>query len=209
MVYRGTTTVGVTCTDGVVFATDTRVVSGFLFIAHKKGKKIYQIDNHLGMTIAGAVADAQNVVDTLKYFSGLYRLERKLPMPVKAAARLTSNVLFSSRMFPYIADVLVGGHDEAGPSVYNVDLFGTLTQDKCVSTGSGSPVAYGVLESEYKDGIPVSKGILLAVKAVTTAMKRNAGTGDSFDVASITKEGYSELTEEEKNRLLAQVAGRS
>lgn len=209
MVYSGTTTVGIVCQDGVVFATDTRVLAGSLFIAHKHGKKIYQIDNHLAMTIAGGVADAQNVVDTLKYYSGLYKLERGVPIPVKSAARLTSNVLFSSRLFPYIADVLVGGYDGDGASVFNIDLFGTLTQEKFVSTGSGSPVAYGILESEFKEGIPVSKGMPIVVKAVRAAMSRNAGTGDSFDVASITKDGFSELTEEEKNRLLSQVSGRS
>ncbi len=209
MVYSGTTTVGIECSDGIVFATDTRVMAGSYFIAHKHGKKIYQIDKHLAMTIAGGVADAQNVVDTLKYFSGLYRLERRLPIPVKSAARLTANVLFSSRLFPYIADVLVGGVDDIGASIFNIDLFGTLIQEKCVSTGSGSPVAYGILESEFKEGLPVSKGMLLATKAVRAAMSRNAGTGDSFDVSSITKDGYSELTEEEKNRLLPQVSGRS
>ncbi|MEM2921776.1 MAG: proteasome subunit beta, partial [Candidatus Bathyarchaeia archaeon] len=33
---KGTTTVGIVCSDAVVFATDTRVTSG-LYIAHRHG----------------------------------------------------------------------------------------------------------------------------------------------------------------------------
>ncbi|MEE8133271.1 MAG: proteasome subunit beta, partial [Nitrososphaerales archaeon] len=55
---HGTTTIGITCSDGVVLATDTRATAGFLYIAHRHVKKIQKIDNHIAMTIAGSVADA-------------------------------------------------------------------------------------------------------------------------------------------------------
>jgi len=206
LVYQGTTTVGLVCKDGVVFSTDTRVTMQ-RFIAHRKGKKVYKIDDHLGMTIAGVVADAQNVVDILRYHASIYKLERKAPIPVRAVARLASNVFFSSRLFPYIADVLIGGYDETGTSIFNVDLFGSLIKENYVSTGSGSPIAYGILESEYKDGLMLEKGVTIAVKAVTSAMKRDSASGDNFDVVIIDKKGYRELSEEEKKSILTKVFG--
>lgn len=207
-VLRGTTTVGIVCPDGVVFSTDTRAIAGGYFIAHKRVKKIVKVDDHLAMTIAGVVADAQNVVDIIRYYANMYKLENKSPMPVRSAARLASNIFFSSRFYPYIADVLVGGYDAYGPSVYNIDLFGSLTEEKYVSTGSGSPIAYGILESEFKEGMNLSDAVALAVKAVTAAMKRNAGTGDSFDVAVVRKDGFKELSQEEKEEVLKKAAGR-
>src|SRR5579864_2792371 len=99
--YHGTTTVGLVCSDGVVLATDTRVTAGG-YIAHKQGKKLLQVDNHLAVTISGGVADAQNVVDSLKYYSNLYRVEKGMAIPIKAAAKVVSNILFSSRYYPYI-----------------------------------------------------------------------------------------------------------
>ncbi len=195
---HGTTTVGIVCRDATVLATDTRAIAGGYFIAHKHVKKIQKIDEHLAMTIAGAVADAQNVVDTIRYYSNLYMISRRNPIPVKAAARLASNIFFSARLFPYIADVLVGGYDQEGPSVYNIDLLGSLTEAKFVSTGSGSPVAYGVLESEYREGLSVEEAVEIAAKAVIAAIKRNAGTGDGFDVAVVSKDGVRELGEGEK-----------
>lgn len=206
---HGTTTIGLVCADCVVLATDTRAVAGSFFIAHKHVKKIQKIDEHLGMTIAGGVADAQNVVDTIRYYANLYRLEHRVRIPVKSAARLASNIFFSARLYPYFADVLMAGFDDLGGSVYNIDLFGSLTEEKFVSTGSGSPVAYGVLENEYAQGLSKDKAISLAVKAVTAAMKRNAGTGDSFDVAVISSDGFRELSEEEKSKILLAVSGRT
>jgi proteasome beta subunit len=202
-VYHGTTTVGLVCSDGVVLATDTRVTAGG-FIAHKRGKKLLRIDDNIAMTISGGVADAQNVVDTLKYYTNLYRIEKGRQMPVKAAAQVVSNVLFSSRLYPFIADVLVGGVDGSKGSLFNVDFFGSMNQEKVIATGSGSPVAYGVLEAEFKEGLTAAKAYPLAAKAIIAATRRNVATGDHFDIAVLDKEGFREVSEQEKDRLLAQ-----
>ena len=202
-VYHGTTTVGLVCSDGVVLATDTRVTAGG-FIAHKRGKKLLRIDDNIAMTISGGVADAQNVVDTLKYYTNLYRIEKRRPMPVKAAAQVVSNMLFSSRLYPFIADVLVGGVDTTGGSLFNVYFVGSMNQEKMIATGSGSPVAYGILEAEFKEGMTPAKIYPLSAKAIIAATSRNVATGDHFDVAILDKDGFRELSESEKDKLLAQ-----
>jgi proteasome beta subunit len=202
-VYHGTTTVGLVCLDGVVLATDTRVTAGG-FIAHKRGKKLLRIDDNIAMTISGGVADAQNVVDTLKYYTNLYRIEKGRQMPVKSAAQVVSNVLFASRLYPFIADVLVGGVDNSGGSLFNVDFFGSMNKEDMIATGSGSPVAYGVLEAEFKEGMTAAKAYPLAAKAIIAATRRNVATGDHFDVAILDKSGFRELSEAEKDKLLAQ-----
>lgn len=202
MVLTGTTTIGVVGKDGVILASDTRVTSGMGFVAHKQGKKVYQIDDHLAMTISGAVADAQWTVDILKANAQLYKLNMGRPMPVASAARLISNLFFSARLAPFIAQILVAGMDPMGPHVYSLDPFGSLTEDKCVATGSGSPIAYGVLEDQYKEDMEI-KGLLpIIIRALDSAMKRNSFTGDSFDVAVIDAQGYRELSKEEKKTLL-------
>ncbi len=208
--YHGTTTVAMTCTEGVVLCTDTRVTAGYLYIAHRRGKKMYRIDEHIGVTIAGTVADAQNVVDTLKYYANLYRLESEKPIPLKSISRIAANIFFGQRLYPFIADFLIGGVDaEEGPVIYSVDFFGARTQENAVSTGSGSPVAYGILEDEYRKNMTVEQVIPIAIKAVNAAIKRNAGTGDGFDVAVITKSsGYRELSLDEKSRQLMVIAGK-
>ena len=204
-VLTGTTTIGVVCRDGIVLGTDTRATLG-TFVAHKHAKKVYSIDDHVAMTIAGAVADAQTVVEVLRANSKLYKYEKGVPIPIGAVARLAANVLFSSRFYPFILQSIIGGLDEQGPHVYALDPLGSVTEEKCVSTGSGSPVAYGVLEPGYKEGMYVKEAIPLVVRAVNAAMRRDSASGDSFDVAVISKEGYRELSDEEKKRILAEAS---
>lgn len=202
LVLKGTTTIGLVCKNSVVLASDTRVTMGS-YVAHKHGKKIYKIDDHLAMTISGGVADAQRTVDILKINAQLYKLNMDRPIPVSSAARLIANLLFSSRYAPLIAQVLIGGMDDTGPHVFSLDPFGSLTEEKCAATGSGSPIAYGILEDRFKENMPTEEILPVIVKAVDSAMKRDAASGDSFNVAVIDGKGYRELTKEEKKQLLA------
>lgn len=202
LTLKGTTTIGVVCKDGVILASDTRVTMGF-YVAHKHGKKIYKIDDHMAMTIAGTVADAQRTVDILTANAQLYKLNMGRPMPISSAARLMANLLFSARYIPLATQVLIGGVDDTGPHVFSIDPFGSLTEEKCVATGSGSPIAYGVLEDKFREGMSVAEALPIVVRAVDSAMKRDTASGDSFNVAVVDANGYRELTEEEKRKLLA------
>ena len=201
LVMKGTTTIGVVCKNGVILSSDTRVTMGY-FVAHKRGKKIHKIDDHLAMTIAGTVADAQWTVDVLKANAQLYKLTNRRKMPVSAAARLIANLLFSSRYYPLLTQVLIGGIDDTGPHIYSLDPLGSLTEEKCVATGSGSPIAYGVLEDQYREDVTVEELLPIVVRAVHSAMKRDTASGDSFDVAIIDENGFRELSDEEKKKIL-------
>jgi proteasome beta subunit len=197
----GTTTVGLIFNGGVVLATDRRVTMGY-FIAHRQGRKIYQVDDNLGITISGVVADAQAVIDALRYGAKYYRIEQGRPMPVQSAASMAAGLFFSYRLFPLIADVLIGGFDEA-PGLYNIDFFGAVSSERYVSTGSGSPVAYGILESGYRDGLEEGDAVALAVKAVHYAMKRDSASGDGIDAVIVDRRGYREVDPEAKARAVA------
>ena len=121
-------------------------------------------------------------------------------MPVKSAARLCSNVLFNQRYFPFYVQIIMAGYDsEDVAQIYNVDLFGSMTTEKFISTGSGSPVAYGYLETEFRDNLKVDDGYKIAIRAIAAAIRRNAGTGDGINVVIIDKDGFRELSKETKN----------
>lgn len=196
---KGTTTCALTCSDGVVLAADTRASAGF-FIADRHVMKIQKVDRHLGMTIAGGVADAQNLVDIMRYNANIFRISNRKLMPVKSAARLCSNVLFNQRYFPFYVQIIMAGYDsEKVARIYNIDLFGSMTTEKFISTGSGSPVAYGYLETEFRNNLNVDDGYKIAIRAIAAAIRRNAGTGDGINVVIIDKDGFRELPKETKN----------
>ncbi len=200
-ILHGTTTVGIKCKDGVVLCADMRASAGY-FIANNNTMKIQKIDKHAGMTMAGGVADAQNITDTLRYHSNVHRIEKGEYLPLRSIARLTSLIFHQNRGYPFIADILVGGYDKDGPSLYNIDLFGSVDEKKYVTTGSGSPVAYGLLETEYRDDLLIEEGKALALRAVKAAITRNIGTGDGINVAIIDKDGFRLLTKDQKKAII-------
>ena len=67
-----------------------------------------------------------------------------------------------------------------------------------ISTGSGSPVAYGVLEDRYNKDMDIEEGIEVAIRAIKSAMERDTYSGNGILIATITKEeGFKMLPEEE------------
>ncbi len=192
----GTTTVGIVAKEGIVLAADRRVSAGTM-IAHKRGKKVYRIDSNLGLTTAGLVGDLQHLARYITAEVELYKLKRNAPMPVESCATLTANILAGSRFYPYYVQLVIGGVDRKGGSVYSLDLAGGSIPDKYVSTGSGSPYVYGVLEDHYRDDINLNAATDLAIRGVYVAMKRDSATGEGIDVAVITKDAYTDLAETE------------
>ncbi len=201
-ILHGTTTVGLKASDGIVLCADMRASAGY-FIANNNTMKIQKIDDHAGMTMAGGVADAQNITDILRYHANLHRIQKQEPIPIKSLTRLTSLIFHQNRGYPFIADILVGGYDNAGPGLYNIDMFGSVEEKKYVTTGSGSPVAYGLLEEEYREDLTLEEAKVIALKAVKAAITRNIGTGDGINIALIDKNGFRLLTKDQKKAIIA------
>jgi len=203
-VKKGTTTIGIVCKDGVVMATEMRATMGTL-IAHKTTQKLFKIDDNLGLTVAGVVGDAQTLARYITAEVELYKLKRGQPMSVRSAATLTSNILAGSRFYPYYVGLILGGVDRDGNHVYALDMVGGAIPDDFVTTGSGSPYVYGVLEDHYEKGMSVTDGMDLAVRSLHAAMKRDSASGDGYSVASITKEGFTSLDEKELQKRLSKL----
>lgn len=192
-IMKGTTTIGIVFSDGVVLATEKRATMGYM-IASKNAKKIYQITNTIGMTTAGGVGDAQQLARLMSVESNLYQIRRRTNISVGASATLLSNYLNQNRYFPYYVQLLVGGVDDTGSSVYSVDAMGGATrEDDFVATGSGSPMAFGVLEDRFKADLSEKEAIELAVRALKSAMRRDAGSGEGYQLAVITSEKFEVL----------------
>ena len=194
---KGTTTVGVVCTDGIVLASEQRATMGN-FIASKTAKKVYQIDDLVGITIAGSVGDAQQLVRLVNVESQLYKMRRNESMTMKGIATLMSNFLNANRYYPMMVQLLIGGVDKNGPAVYSLDaLGGSIEETRVSATGSGSPMAYGVLEDQYRENMTLNEGLDLAIRAIHNATKRDSASGENIDVVVITKEAFKRLDPEE------------
>jgi proteasome beta subunit len=193
-VAEGTTTIGITAGDSVVLATEQRASMGNL-VASKTAKKIYQVTDDAAMTISGGVGDGQNLAKTLKVEANLYEMRRGKPITMTGLASMAGNVMRS--YFFYVVPLL-GGVDEEGAHVFSLDPAGGVMEEEFASTGSGSTMAYGVLEDGYNDELTLDEAKTLAVRALESAMERDTASGNGIILAEITpEEGFRQLDDEE------------
>jgi proteasome beta subunit len=198
----GTTTVGIVCRDGVVLAADKKSTLGYL-VASKESEKIIQIDDNLALTTAGYSGDNQALARYLRAEIKLFAIQNGRRLSVKGAAVLLSNILQGAKYYPYLVQNILGGFDEK-PAIFSLDALGSVEEEKkFFSTGSGSPMALGVLEDNYKEGLSVEEGTKIVLRAISAAIERDiASGGRGIDVAIITKSGTKITTHEFTSRTI-------
>lgn len=193
----GTTTVALVCKDGAVLCADKRVTSGYL-ISFKKYEKIIQINDNIVVTVAGTVSDVQLLTKLLKAELKLKDLRTNREVTVKEAVNLLSSMVYNNirkfSIIPGISHFLVGGKDVEGIHVYDIGADGSITYiDEYTGSGSGSVIAYGVLETLYQKGLTVDEGIKLGAKAINAAVQRDIASGNGIDIVTITKDGIKKV----------------
>jgi proteasome beta subunit len=187
----GATTVGVVCKDGVILASEKRVTYGHLVMS-KGGKKVFKLTNQIGAACAGLVGDMQILTREVEAQANLFSMDVGRRISVRATAKLMSNILFNRRYAPLITQTIVGGLDDEGPSLYVLDVLGSLIPDKYAAVGSGTEMAMGVLEEIYKEDLTVEEAKTLVIRAIKSAISRDAMSGDGIDFLIITKDGVAE-----------------
>jgi proteasome beta subunit len=183
-----TTIIGIKTTEGVVLASDKRASKGF-FIGSEIVQKISKIDDTLAIAIAGQLSDAEHLIKVAAAERKLLELRRGFPLSVKESSRLIANLAYSGlRSYqPYYVELLVAGVDSSGPQVNVADMSGAITNEDFAASGSGAPIAYGVLESLYDKSITNDEAKEVARKAVSASMERDPGSGNGIDILVIPK----------------------
>ena len=200
---KGTTTVGMICSDGVVIGADSKATMG-TFISTIEAQKRIKIDNNLGMTIAGSVGDANELARIIKAQNEIYKMNEGHPMSPKSATSLLSVIMQQNKMMPFYVQLIVGGMDSNGTQLYSIDPIGGYTaESKFTATGSGTESAIGYIEDVYKSGINTKEGIKIAAKALSIAMRRDSATGGSRNIVVISKNGYMEYGEKDIEKVFA------
>ena len=187
----GATTIGVVCRDGVILASEKRVAYGYLVVS-KGGKKVFRLADQIGAACAGLVSDMQILVREVEAQANLFSMDVGRRISVRSAAKLMANILFNRRYAPLITQTIVAGLDEEGPSLYVLDVLGSVIPDKYAVVGSGTEIAVGVLEEGYKEEMKLKEAKELVTRAIKSAISRDVMSGDGIDFLIITKEGISE-----------------
>ncbi len=183
----GATVVGIVSKDGVILASERRYAYGN-YVVSKNIKKVFQITETVGAACAGMVGDMQVLVKNIQALIKLREMETGKKSKTNSVAKLMSVLMFENRYFPLLTQVIVGGVSET-PEIYALDPLGSVLPDKYMAIGSGEEIAIGVIENDYKDDISSEEAANLAIRAIKSAVKRDAASGDGVDMLIIKKDG--------------------
>ena len=201
----GTTTIGLKCKNGVVLAADKRAGAGI--IVDKRAQKVYKVTDYIALTMAGTASDAQLITKLITAELKLMEIRKEKHVTVKEAANLLSGIVYQNirrpSMIPGISHFILAGKDSKGFHIFDIYPDGSLSEcPDFLSSGSGSVMAYGVLETLYTENMSIEEGIKLAVKGINAAIQRDMNSGDGIDVISITDAGVKTvLTREIQNKI--------
>ncbi|MHA1213806.1 MAG: proteasome subunit beta [Candidatus Hodarchaeales archaeon] len=179
---KGTTGLALKYADGVILVADRRASMG-TFVASKKAKKVHKLNAYTGIGIAGLVSDAQALVDLMKSELRLYNLENNFAPTIKVAASLLSTIMHGGyrRYQPWWVQLLVIGVDRRGSHVYVLGPDGSVSKEDYFAIGSGTLLAMGLLETNWKKNLTKDKAKDLAISALKAAIGRDSATGNGID----------------------------
>ena len=196
----GTTTLGIVCKDGIVLAADKRATAGYL-IAQKDTEKIAILTDNIAVTMAGTASDGQMLIRLTRSELKLRTIRNGIDSSVKEAANLMARLVYSNirrpSMIPGVSHFVLAGYDESGHYLYDIFPDGTISLCKdYISSGSGSVMAYGVLETMYKQDMTLEEGISMAIKCINAAISRDIASGNGLDIFTVTAEGAKQVKHE-------------
>jgi len=202
-VKRGTTAVGIKCTDGVVLIVDKRVATRLL--EPSSIEKIFKIDEHIGVASSGLVGDARALVDRARIESQINRVSYNEAIDVETLAKKLCDHMQTYTMFggarPYGTALLIAGISDGTARLFETDPSGTLLEYKATGIGTGRPAVMKVFEDEYNPDAGCKDAILLGLKAL------HAATEGKFDVNAVEISIVEQKTRTFRKMAKEEVAG--
>lgn len=207
-VRRGTTAIVCRNNNSVVFTVEKKSSELQEIIG---SEKIFKVDDHIGVAIAGLTADARVLVDRARVQAQVNILNYDEKISVKDS---TLNICEYLQLFtqnagvrPFGVSFLIAGVDTNGEaSLYLTDPSGAMWGYKAFAIGSGATEARAYLEENYKEDISDEELKLLPLRTLKELMGDNLSK-DTCDVAFIMKDDakFKLLSEQEKEEFLAKL----
>uniref|UniRef100_A0A6M2DLC8 Proteasome subunit alpha type n=1 Tax=Xenopsylla cheopis TaxID=163159 RepID=A0A6M2DLC8_XENCH len=123
------TAIGLRGKDGVVFAVEKLVTSKL----YEPGTnpRIFNIDKHVGMAVAGLICDAREIVSAARSECKSYISQYGVSIPLKYLTERVAGLFHTYTLYsavrPYGCAVLLGSYENEVPVLYALDPSGVTT----------------------------------------------------------------------------------
>jgi len=208
-VKRGTTTVGLKYTDGVVLIVDKRISSSL--IEPDSIEKIFQIDDYIGCAASGLIADARALVERTRLDAQINEITYGEKIPIKTLVKRICDFKQSYTQYggarPFGTTLLIAGVDATGPQLFATDPSGAFMEYKADSEGFGRSDAMAYFEEKYKENMTLEEAIDMGIKAIQKGSKGKLNP-DAIEIAIVdTKEKFRKLSHDESKNYVKKAIG--
>eukprot|EP01111_Echinosteliopsis_oligospora_P013641 TRINITY_DN493_c0_g1_i1.p1 TRINITY_DN493_c0_g1~~TRINITY_DN493_c0_g1_i1.p1 ORF type:complete len:249 (+),score=67.85 TRINITY_DN493_c0_g1_i1:74-820(+) len=142
------TSVGIRCKDGVVLGVEKIIVSKML--EPTSNRRISTVDKHVGMAVAGLMADARQLVARGRHEARSYKQTYDDEIPTRILNERLSQFMQMYTLYasirPFGVSVLLGGYDKRGAHLYMVEPSGVSYGYHAVAIGKAKQAAKTELE---------------------------------------------------------------
>ena len=218
VIPHATTCVAMRCKGGVVMAGDRRATSGNL-ISHRSMEKVVQADEFSGVAIAGAAGPAMEMIKLFQLQLEHYEKVEGQTLSLEGKANQLSSFVRSNlpaAMQGLVVVPIFAGFDTHSNSgrLWDYDVTGGRYEEKdFVATGSGMLHASTVMRISWRRDLSTDDAVKLCARALWEASDADSATGgpDSMRgiypvIASITKQGWSSVTDETSAKIYSDIA---
>uniref|UniRef100_A0A674BHL1 Proteasome subunit alpha type n=1 Tax=Salmo trutta TaxID=8032 RepID=A0A674BHL1_SALTR len=126
-VENSSTAIGIRCKDGVVFGVEKLVLSKLY--EQGSNKRIFNVDRHVGMAVAGLLADARSLSEVAREEASNFRSNYGHNIPLKHLSERVAMYVHAYTLYsavrPFGCSFILGSYDQDdGPQLYMVDPSG-------------------------------------------------------------------------------------
>jgi len=206
-VKRGTASIGVRTSDGVVLAVDKRIRSPLM--ERSSVEKIHKADDHIGIASAGHVADARQLIDFARRQAQVNQLRYGEPVGVETLTKEITDYIQQYTQVggarPFGVALIIGGIVNGEPRLFETDPSGTPYEWKALAVGADRSDIRDYLEEHYDEGMTLDEGVDLALAALASANDDELSPeGIGVATVDVETETFGQLTDEEKEAHLAE-----
>ncbi len=151
--------------------------------------------------MAGGAADCSFWERVLAMECRMYELRNKERISVAAASKLLANLVYQYKGMGLSMGTMICGWDKRGPGLYYVDSDGDRFAGNMFSVGSGSPYAYGVMDSGYKFDLSIEEAYDLGKRSIYHATHRDAYSGGVVNLYHMKATGWIKVSQTDVNEL--------
>ena len=183
------TVIGIVGKDFVLIAADTARARSILVL---KGDddKIMHLDSHKLLGASGETGDAHQFCEYIQKNINFYRFKSDTPLSTEATANFTRNQLATAlRQNPYSVNLLLGGYDKTGPSLYFLDYLASMHKMKYAVHGYGGNFLLSILDNEYKDNMTLEQVLPILTACIAELKVRFLINLPKFIVKVVDQDG--------------------